>query len=557
MARLEHPNSMPMKISLSLKYIFAITVVLVIVLGSMSRLILKKQEEMVITQLHMQAKALFKQVVITRRWVADHGGVFVEKLPWVSPNPYLRNATITDVGGKKYIKENPAMVTKQLSRYAEREQLYMFHITSLKLMNPENAPDEFETASLKEFEKKIRGEASTVQKMSGGYYYRYIAPLFVEQACLSCHNKQGYKVGDVRGAISVSIPMDYARSMIATERSYMIAGIVAIGLLTMAALFLVTRRIVINPLRKIQAQMTRFSKNGELDAPLLLARDEIGDLHASFQSMASDIQEHHACLQQKISGATKELTEKNEALERSYRSKADFIAKTSHELRTPLTSIKGAMDYISVKLAMRDTDEDKDLLIFFEMIKKNADRMVRLLNNILDYERIELGTFEMQFREVNLKDVVQEVIAGLTPLAAEKQVAIRMKAMDVPAEVDADRIKQVLINLLSNALNFSPPLTKITVSLECRDETVRAAVEDQGTGVPDGELELIFKQFYTKGVKDGTGLGLAICKGIVEAHGGRIGVMMAESGGSRFWFEIPRQQKKEEKQDEKKTPCDR
>ena len=543
-----------MKINLSLKFIVSTSLVLVIVMGSVFWIILNKHEQMVMTQLKMQAKALFKQVVITRRWVAEHGGVFIEKLPWVQPNPYLRNATMTDVKGKHYVKENPAMVTKQLSRYAEREQLYVFHITSLKLMNPENAPDEFETAALTAFEAKTKAEAAGVEKMSGSWYYRYIAPLYVEQACLECHSKQGYKVGDVRGAISVSIPMDYARAMIASERSAMVAGMVAIGLIITGTLYAVTRRMVIAPLGRIRGQMALFSEKGTLDPHIGETGDEMEALNRSFHDMATAIQDHRSCLEEKIRAATSELTDKNESLARSYRSKADFIARTSHELRTPLTSIKGAMDYLSVRLSMVSCDEDRELLVFFEMIKKNADRMIRLLNNILDYERIELGTFEMNFREVNLKDVFQEVVTGFAALADGKQVTIRMKAMDVTAGVDEDRMKQVLTNLLSNALNFSPPLTKITVSLECRDDRVRVTVEDQGVGVPDGEQEMIFRQFYTRGVKDGTGLGLAICKGIVEAHHGTIGVQMAESGGSRFWFALPRVQKGEQSGEEK-TAC--
>ena len=99
----------------------------------------KRHERLVLTQTEMQAKALFQQIVITRRWIADHGGVFVEKLPWVKPNPYLPDSLIRDEKGKWYVKENPAMVTKQLSQYAQKEGLYFFHITSLKLLNPENA----------------------------------------------------------------------------------------------------------------------------------------------------------------------------------------------------------------------------------------------------------------------------------------------------------------------------------------------------------------------------------------------------------------------------------
>lgn len=547
---------MPVRIKLSLKYIIAISIVLVIVLGLLFLLLLKKHEQMIMTQLEMQAKALFKQVVITRRWIAEHGGVFVEKLPWIEPNPYLRNATITDIKGKRYIKENPAMVTKQLSRYAEHEKLYMFHITSLKLMNPENKPDAFETRWLQEFERETVREASAVERIGRGRYYRYIAPLYVEKACLDCHGRQGYRVGDVRGAISVSIPMEYARSMISSERRYMIAGMIVVGMFLVVTLFLVTRRLVIDPINRIKAQMARFSKNGVLDEKTVATSDEIGDLNKAFHDMAKSVMEYQSCLEEKIRAATKELVGKNEALVKSYRSKADFIAKTSHELRTPLTSIKGAMDYLSVKLSMRETDEDRDLQIFFEVIKKNSDRMIRLLNNILDYERIELGTFEMNFKTANLNEVFQEVIAGFMPLAEEKQVQIRMKAMDVIAWADEDRMKQVLINLLSNALNFSPPLSKITIFLECRDDVVQVAVEDQGGGVPNGEREMIFRQFYTKDVKEGTGLGLAICKGIVEAHGGEIGLQAAESGGSRFWFSIPRVQK-EVKPDEKEAACRR
>jgi signal transduction histidine kinase len=200
--------------------------------------------------------------------------------------------------------------------------------------------------------------------------------------------------------------------------------------------------------------------------------------------MAKDIHENHSCLKEKVKTATIELTEKNEALMRAYRSKSDFIAKTSHDLRTPLTAIKGAMDYLSVRLSMREADDDQDLFVFFEMIKKNAERLIRLVTNILDYERIGLGTFEMNFKAVTLKDAFQEVITGFVPLAAQKNVSIRMKAMDGTAFVDEDRLKQVLTNLLSNALNFSSESSNINVSLEYRDEQVYAAVEDKGAVFP-------------------------------------------------------------------------
>ncbi len=153
-------------------------------MGIMLGIIYKRHEKLVIEQTKIQAKALFQQIVITRKWIADHGGVFVEKLPWVKPNPYLENPLITDIAGRRYVKQNPALVTKQLSSYAQKEGLYFFHITSLKLLNPENAPDDFEKGALNDFESSELKELSKIEKIGDSYYFRYIAPLYVEKACL-------------------------------------------------------------------------------------------------------------------------------------------------------------------------------------------------------------------------------------------------------------------------------------------------------------------------------------------------------------------------------------
>jgi signal transduction histidine kinase len=150
----------------------------------------------------------------------------------------------------------------------------------------------------------------------------------------------------------------------------------------------------------------------------------------------------------------------------------------------------------------------------------------------------------MDFKDMNLKMLFQEVVTEFKPLSQEKNVDIRLVADDVTATVDEDRMKQVVSNLLSNALHFSPKGSSIIISLSEADGTAQAAVEDDGVGVPEGEREKIFQQFFTTRVKDGTGLGLAICRGIVEAHDGEIGVCEAVSlGGSRFWITIPKKRK--------------
>jgi signal transduction histidine kinase len=445
---------------------------------------------------------------------------------------------ITDVTGKQYVKENPALVTRKLSLYAEREGAYYFRITSLKLVNPGNAPDRFEAAALREFEGGTKTEATTIEEVGDSSRFRYIAPLYVEGSCLSCHAKHGYRLGEIRGAISVSLPMDYALAMISSDRKYMVAGGAGTVLVVMLALFAVTRHTVIRPIARMRSLMHKFSEDGDPAVPLLRTGDELEDLSASFRDMARAIDEHHSSLQEKIGAATRELREKNEALLRLNRNHSDFIAKISHELRTPLTSIKGAMDYLSAKLATRDGDFP-DLSVFVNMVKHNADRLIRLVNNVLDFERIGLGQFEMRFGEVNLRDTFEDAVTAFRPLSETKGVQVKLEAADVLASADEDRIKQVLTNLLSNALHFSPGGSCIVVRLGDADGVVEASVEDRGCGVPDEERERIFQQFYTRGAKDGTGLGLAICRGIIEAHHGEVGVESRAGGGSRFWFTLP------------------
>jgi signal transduction histidine kinase len=214
------------------------------------------------------------------------------------------------------------------------------------------------------------------------------------------------------------------------------------------------------------------------------------------------------------------------------------------------------MDYLSVRLSMHKKDNEEDLKVFFEVIKKNAERLIRLVNNVLDYERIELGELEMHFKEINLKNVFDEVITGFRPMSENKKVSIELSAEDVMVHADEDRIKQALTNLLSNALNFSPESSNIIVTLTEADGYANASVEDSGCGIAKGEKEMIFRQFYSKGIKNGTGLGLAICKGIIEAHNGEIGVRTIEGKGSRFWFTIPKT-RKEAFLNEKTPACSR
>jgi signal transduction histidine kinase len=537
-------NFRALRISLSLKFIIGTCVVLIITLGTSIYFISKKHEAMVYRQLGIQAKVLFKQIVLTRRWVADHGGVFVEKVPWKNPSPYLSEPEIIDLKGRKYIKESPAMVTKELSNYAKEKGLFWFHITSLKLINPENAPDDFEKMALSEFETQNIKEVSKVEKIDESYYYRYIAPLYVEKPCLKCHSHQGYRIGDVRGAISVSIPMDFAISMINSERKWLItASIVTITVLIMV-LYLMMKELVLRPVRQLKSSINDFAVGNKTETHRVRTGDELEDLCDSFADMSKSLTEYHTDLEGKIRTATKNLEDVNARLSELNEKKSDFIAKISHELRTPMTSIKGAMDYISSKISMISSNnkDSEDLTEFLDVIKNNADRLVRLVNATLDLERIESGGFVLHFSQVDLLTLIKEVIISFESITSEKNITFELKGSPkILITVDEDRIRQVLINIILNALQISPDNSEIHIATIESGNEVTVFIHDEGPGIPATIHEKIFDKFYTIGKRHGTGLGLAICKGIIEAHGGKIGVLSKEEEkGTTFYFNLPR-----------------
>ncbi len=541
-----------LKLNLSIKLIIGCSLTLIIALGISFSVIAHRQEKLIMGQVENKARAIFKQIIITRKWIADHGGIFVEKLPWVKPTIYITDPEITDVSGKRYIKETPAMVTKQLSLYAKDRESYWFHITSLKLTNPENAPDEFEKNALLQFEKNSMKELISIETVENSKYLRYISPLYIEKACLKCHAKQGYKVGDVRGAISVTIPVDKTFVEISENRRDMFIAAVVVVMSLMTAMFLMMKKIVLTPMKKLKSSINEFSEGRYSPDKMLKTGDEFEDLCFSFSQMAGALTKYHSCLNDKIKEATAGLEETNRKIIESNRllnetniRKSDFIARASHELRTPLTSIKGAMDYISAKLSsFLQQDPGKtsldDLHVFFEVIKKNSDRLIRMVNDMLDIERIEMGTSELHYTTVNLSYLIAEALTYFQIHADKKGISFNANIPNnLTVHVDEDRIKQVLINLLSNAIKFSPEGSEITIFAYHEKNAAVVEICDDGPGVPSSEHERVFEKFYKSGHREGTGLGLAICKSIVEAHNGTIGVKSEGKNGSCFYFKLP------------------
>jgi len=230
-------------------------------------------------------------------------------------------------------------------------------------------------------------------------------------------------------------------------------------------------------------------------------------------------------------------------LKESQRMKEEFITTISHELRTPLTSVLGALGILMGNLSEKLPEQAQRLI---KLAHSNSRRLVRLVSDLLDIEKIEAGKMTFQFEPVELTTVVHRVIEDSRALAEEAQVTIscQFRVKDACINGDADRLMQAVSNLLSNAIKYSPPGKTVEVIVRSHNSVLRIEITDHGPGIPVEFHSQIFKKFSQagrpkKGTKAGTGLGLNIAWLIVRQHGGRIGFQSAPGTPTTFCIDLP------------------
>jgi len=226
------------------------------------------------------------------------------------------------------------------------------------------------------------------------------------------------------------------------------------------------------------------------------------------------------------------------------RMKDEFISTVSHELRTPLTSIRGALGLLSAGVLGTMSEKASHLL---RIAVTNTDRLVRLINDILDLERMESGRAPLHFGTCDLAELVRQAVETMAPMADAAGVKLESSVPSQRLDADSDRLMQVLTNLLSNAIKFSPAGSAVQITVESSDRTgmVTLRVTDAGRGIPADKLESVFDRFQQVDVADarqkgGTGLGLAICRSIVQQHGGNIWAEHNATSGVTFAMQLPR-----------------
>lgn len=262
----------------------------------------------------------------------------------------------------------------------------------------------------------------------------------------------------------------------------------------------------------------RVAKREKLN-PSVSGADEIADLDRVFHEMVDD-------------------------LVRAENAKRELMSMVSHDLRSPLTSIQGGLVLVGRGVYGKLPEEAVKPIANAE---RNCLRLINLINTLLDLDKLEAGKMDIHPETVSLSSVFERSAEAVSYLSEKSEIAIELPDSDTTITADGERLIQVVVNLLGNAIKFSPKGSAITISKIETPQYVEVRITDRGRGIPETHRKAVFDRFQQ--VKDsdsreqgGTGLGLAICKAIVDAHGGTIGVDSEEGKGSTFWFRIPTRQ---------------
>ncbi len=326
------------------------------------------------------------------------------------------------------------------------------------------------------------------------------------------------------GVVRFALPLSEVQLQIRTiYRVVLMGALVAIVIALTAAYFI--SRSIISPISQMQIAAQRIAKGDFSRKVKIKSRDELGELAKSLNIMSDE-------LQQKI-----------ENLKRMERIRTDFVANVSHELKTPLTLIKG---YIET-LEDRAIDDKEKAHKFISIIKEHTNRLENIINDLLSLSELELSRNSIEKTEFDLRYLIDEVVMGFGHALEAKQqtLSINPQGNDFRITADREKIEQVFVNLIDNAIKYTKNAGHINISLLEQQDTITITVEDNGTGIAKEHLDRVFERFYRVDKArsrelGGTGLGLGIAKHIVLSHNGKINIESQINEGTKVFVTLPK-----------------
>ncbi len=401
--------------------------------------------------------------------------------------------------------------------------------------------------------------------------YRYALPLNNSSDCMSCHAAPAAagtlptgaaiaiattnpttmpatftaKSGEFVGMVTVDMKSTLNASELLKNRVFILTAGVLAGTLAIVVFYLITTRLILQPVRVLQETAEKVSK-GDLNIRSDISTgDEFQQLSETFNTMLTNLKQgadQLRAINKALDTKLGQLAETNVALYESNRLKSEFLANVSHELRTPLNSILGFAE-----LLKDGTPADAKSIRYIQNILQSGKNLLELINDLLDLAKIEAGRMEVRSESLSLSDLFEGLNGILKPLLQGKDLTIESQvAADVPIiQTDPAKLQQVLYNFLSNAIKFSPKGGQIDLHAERQDEEhVKITVADRGTGIEPDKQAMIFEKFRqidgsVTRQHSGTGLGLAISKELTMLLGGTIGVVSTSGEGATFWISLP------------------
>ncbi len=496
---------------------------------------------------HLTEQLAYNQTIIPARLLVNQvlenipGHVQDEK----HPNPRAR----------QWLAAREEFQNKAEETWPEALSQYRWDILKPKPTKRAEEPEPFERQIIADFlADETKNEEKPSKPVQGNFvYYQAVR---ATRSCLPCHRErqtaeEKRDLGELAengliAVVKIRMHTDAIERDVHVNRAVLITTALVTALLIMTGSYLIVRYVIVKPVKHLKAVSDAISA-GELNVRSeIQTGDEFEDLSHAFNrmlrnlvSMQDRLRKVNADLDRKVD----ELARANMALYESNRLKSDFLATMSHELRTPLNSILG---FSEVLLSSSDLNDKQQR--WLHNIQSSGERLLNLINDILDLAKIEAGKMEVRPEDVRIADLCEGQLNMFRPLAQKKNIDLRSQVDEniPPVRQDPVKLQQILSNLLSNAIKFTPEGGRVLLKAEADPLHVLLTVTDTGVGIAPEDQELVFERFRQAGnpltrEHAGTGLGLSIVRELSKLLGGEVTLRSELGRGSTFTVRLPLQ----------------